>query len=158
MTTPTFADLACSVYLVQRIELRDPPDPTRKGVDALFAFDYMGSAEFEFGTLPHSLRLMREQPLALRKMRSGEHIAWFIGRESDAPLAEALFADQIGPRAWRLKEWTEIDRAYGVRSDWPSRAVGWWAVQTKHASAKSWVPFAFFKGKAHAETWHEAVR
>lgn len=44
-------------YLIQRAHFcyRDKP-----GIDGLLRFDYMGSAEFEFGALPKSLNRIRE--------------------------------------------------------------------------------------------------
>jgi len=50
------------MYLVQRVEKRKTPrtnaNPT---VDDLYSMDYMGSAEYEFGALPKSLkRICRE--------------------------------------------------------------------------------------------------
>lgn len=53
MTTP---------YLIQRAKFIIPSEhtKTRKGIDKLLGFDYMGSAEFEFGALPKSLKRIRE--------------------------------------------------------------------------------------------------
>ena len=45
-------------YLIQRAEFSDRSDG--KGIDSILAFDYMGSAEFEFGALPQSLKRIRE--------------------------------------------------------------------------------------------------
>jgi hypothetical protein len=44
-------------YLIQRASFRN--DPNRKGIDMVLTFDYMGSAEFEFGALPASLKRIR---------------------------------------------------------------------------------------------------
>lgn len=41
-----------SIYLIQRAEIRK--DYVKGGIDSLLNFDYMGSAEFEFGALPFS--------------------------------------------------------------------------------------------------------
>lgn len=46
-------------YLAQRINLRTEPNPLKKGIDEVFSFDYMGSAEFEFGALPQALDYLR---------------------------------------------------------------------------------------------------
>ena len=45
-------------YLIQRAKFQD--NPNRKGIDSILDFDYMGSAEFEFGALPQSLKRIRE--------------------------------------------------------------------------------------------------
>ena len=53
MTTP---------YLIQRAKFRDEISSTfRKGIDKILCFDYMGSAEFEFGALPASLKRIRAE-------------------------------------------------------------------------------------------------
>lgn len=46
-------------YLVQRC--RFEKREKMSGIDAILSFDYMGSAEFEFGALPKSLRAIREE-------------------------------------------------------------------------------------------------
>jgi hypothetical protein len=43
-------------YLIQRGTFRDIPVEQIEGLDSLINYDYMGSSEFEFGALPHSLR------------------------------------------------------------------------------------------------------
>lgn len=48
-----------SFYLLQRCLDREKADIGRKGVDRILSFDYMGSSEFEWGTLPHTVRLLR---------------------------------------------------------------------------------------------------
>lgn len=44
------------IYLVQRAQVIHPAGPVDRGVTALLDLDYMGSAEFEFGALPKSMR------------------------------------------------------------------------------------------------------
>jgi len=45
-------------YCIQRAKF-DNNRPDKKGIDKLLQFDYMGSAEFEFGALPASLKRVR---------------------------------------------------------------------------------------------------
>jgi len=45
-------------YLIQRAEILDRD--YKKGIDSIIALDYMGSAEFEFGAVQDSLRVIRE--------------------------------------------------------------------------------------------------
>lgn len=49
-------------YLIQRAKFQNECayDPTRKGIDSMLCFDYMGSAEFEFSALSKSLNRIRE--------------------------------------------------------------------------------------------------
>ena len=43
-------------YLVQRGKFENTKDKDIAGIDSLIRFDYMGSAEFEWGSLPASLK------------------------------------------------------------------------------------------------------
>jgi lipopolysaccharide biosynthesis glycosyltransferase len=58
MNTKKFTN---SFYCIQRCSEREKSVlTTRKGVDLILSFDYMGSAEFEFGALPTTFKLFRE--------------------------------------------------------------------------------------------------
>lgn len=46
-------------YLIQRAKFNY--DPHGNGIDSILDFDYMGSAEFEFGALPQSLKRIRNK-------------------------------------------------------------------------------------------------
>lgn len=46
-------------WLIQRAKIRKENNTNRKGIDQLLDFDYMGSAEFEWGALPESLKRIR---------------------------------------------------------------------------------------------------
>jgi len=52
--------LKCSPYLIQRAKWRNQVAEDRKGIDRIISFDYMGSSEFEWGSLPKSLSRIRE--------------------------------------------------------------------------------------------------
>jgi hypothetical protein len=52
-------------YLIQRLERRaarpiNARAPAVGGIDQIIAHDYMGSAEFEWGAVPHSWRTLHE--------------------------------------------------------------------------------------------------
>jgi hypothetical protein len=52
-------------YLIQRLERRAARiirarSPVIGGIDQIISHDYMGSAEFEWGAVPHSWRTLRE--------------------------------------------------------------------------------------------------
>ena len=47
-------------YLIQRAKFKKEISENKTGIDNLLNFDYMGSAEFEFGALPKSLKRVRE--------------------------------------------------------------------------------------------------
>lgn len=45
-----------NLWLIQRGKFKKIDKENIEGIDSLLTFSYMGSAEFEFGALPHSLR------------------------------------------------------------------------------------------------------
>ena len=49
------------ILYIQRGTIRKNKDTNKEGLDAFVKFDYMGSAEFEFGALPKSLRRVRSE-------------------------------------------------------------------------------------------------
>jgi hypothetical protein len=140
-------------YYIQR--LRASRSPGSKGVDGYFECDYMGSAEFEFGALPGSLRVMRSQhPETWKptKMEVGNHVAWYVGPETLLPVATMVFTWELEGRPLRLKEPTHIASSYGT-DPWyndtsrilhPPKFAGWWAIDKG---------FAFFKTKNDAKSW-----
>lgn len=149
-------------HLIQRVEWMDPPRD-KEGVDRYFGFNYMGSSEFEWGSLPSALRFMREDVAKWDKhlpveMRVREHVAWYVGPPEGLDQAQKLFGWQLDEKKrydtkdWYLKERTEIHDAYFPRKEWPCRTVGWWAID---ASPCPWV---FFMKKEHAEQWLKCLR
>ena len=48
-------------YLIQRAEMKNVSKGDIVGIDYLMSFEYMGSAEFEFGALPRSLKRMASE-------------------------------------------------------------------------------------------------
>jgi hypothetical protein len=52
-------------YYIQRGSFRN--EPTKKGIDSILSFDYMGAAEFEFGSLPKSLTYIRGYSKSIKK-------------------------------------------------------------------------------------------
>lgn len=47
-------------YLIQRAKFQDQTNSSKEGIDSILDFDYMGSAEFEFGALSDSLKRIRD--------------------------------------------------------------------------------------------------
>lgn len=145
-------------HLIQRIEWMDPPREHKEGVDRFFGFSYMGSAEFEWGSLPSALSFMREdvkkwdKKLPI-KVQVREHVAWYVGPPEGLDQAQRLFGWQLDKKKrydtkdWYLQERTEIHDAYFPNKEWPSRTIGWWAIDAAPC------PWAFFMKKEHAEQW-----
>lgn len=125
------------------------------GVDAFFSFDYMGSAEFEFGAMAQALKDMRVVSDKLCEPKrikiNGEHTCWYVGLEEQYEEAKEFFVDQLGKeyndRKWRLKERSEISLAYKTEErSYKTRASGWWALDAH-------TPWVIFMKKQDAATW-----
>lgn len=137
------------MFLVQRIktQFRKQLD-ARTGVDRHFSMDYMGSAEFEFGALPKSLREMREKikSYEIVPLKHEGHKAWLVSVPKSKQQAQDFFADQLGERNTELKERTAIHNAYNDEQYYED-LIGWWALDgSPH-------PWAFFRKKEHAKQW-----
>jgi len=104
-------------YLIQQAKFSDRSD--RKGIDSILAFDYMGSAEFEFGALPQSLKRIRENidnyiytdyPISKKKIRV------FCNKDESIDVVAAL--ERLSKKEIKLKEWIDF-------SDWLSGNKHW---------------------------------
>jgi hypothetical protein len=140
-------------YLIQRLRLRRRGVSLVKGIDAVFEFDYMGSSEFEWGSLPRSLKIMRDLrerdrtaippvewkveeigvEVALTPSSTTDITAFFVGRADDKEMATSFLRDQLGDnglgtRPGSTKERTEMREAFGVEGSSTSSVDGWWAV------------------------------
>lgn len=146
-------------FLVQRMKRRDRPG---EGVDAHFEFDYMGAAEFEWGTLPEALKLMRGWPtmseweptvIRLGLPDHPAHVAWFVGPVEALELTTAFFIDQLTERKRRLKERSHLFEVYHPepRNSYAA-CTGWWALD-------AWpCPWVLFREREDAEQWLKDLR
>ena len=118
-------------YLVQRGRLRENKD--RKGLDALIAFDYMGSSEFEFGALNKSLKAIRAELKFYQNQtvyfENAGAVTIFAKDISDA--TEAIRG--LSKRAYRLKEYCDFfdwcNPAASLVLKKESRANFWWDIE-----------------------------
>lgn len=152
-------------FFVQRINRRKSANETSKGVDRHFLFDYMGSAEFEFGgLLQEALRRMREgldrlQILQTPTPAEGVKRLWFLGEPEYLPQAVALLEDQLGRQKAHLKERTHMRESLitpGVGA-WGQHDA-WWALDTESVLNVAGVgdgdrPWLIFVQKADAQQW-----
>lgn len=166
--------------LVQRVGRRKEPVKDGTGVDRCFAFDYMGSSEFEWGALGRSLRLMRAHLPNLVSSKLVVNIdetpeafeAHYVGRPEELDLAAALFWHQLQQRRdhrqFSPHEYTNIERSFRPAKDstrWQEKNTGWWVI---HPTAfhreeidphqAEIIPFAFFKEQRDAVLWFDCVR
>lgn len=156
-------DLQERPRLVQRVQWNDPPNEYRDGIDHYFSLDYMGSAEFEFGTCPGALRFMREDASGWDKklpiqIKAGKFVAWYVGPLECLEYAEKFFSDQLDKEKRydpRLQERTEIFDSYTPlnksNTQWYNKIIGWWALDAAPC------PWAFFKKKEYAKKWLECI-
>lgn len=142
-------------YLIQRIIRQKNPD--KSGVDRYFLFDYMGSAEFEFGALPKALSEMRSEVTeswAPEKIEAAGHTIWFVGPPRFLSIAAKFFEAEISGARMYLKEVTCIRDTYlGTSAPYKlsTAFVGWWCVDKGK-------PFILFKEKDDAGKWLECLR
>ena len=175
-------ELKHGISLVQRVNVRRSArlegfNKDIKSIDHYFEMDYMGSSEFEWGTIPQALKRMRAraqmddfvtEPQRIKV--AGQYVAWFVGPMDQFNIAKALFIDQLGlaGERQRLKELSYIRDNYvdlgspgtmngvALRSKFAKSRDdfgwydGWWAVDDT-------VAFAFFKTKEDAKIWIHCV-
>jgi hypothetical protein len=150
-------------YLIQRIEKRNKIAEHKKSVDRHFGFEYMGSAEFEFGQLPKTLKKMiAEFPKFFKvpkPIKSSKHVCYFVGEEKGYEEASLFFEAQLkSDRTYPLKESSFIDFAYKTakNKDWwelGERTIGWWCVDLGETP-----PWVIFKHKENAELWLKEIK
>lgn len=151
--------------LIQRIEKRRKTDSTRKYVDRHFSFDYMGSAEFEFGQLSKAMtQMLVDFPQffkAPKRIDYANHICWFVGEEKGYKEASQFFKVQLykdHAMHWPIKEPSYIEFAYRTSNneDWFSlgeRIIGWWCVDIREEIP----PWAIFKYPEDAALWLDEI-
>ena len=147
-------------YLIQRIDMRHkPPRPGKKGIDASFGFDYMGSSEFEWGALPKALKALRACPEIIEAKivvcrlgggGEGDLVAYYVGPKDGLEAAKAVFQDQVGDRNLHFQDPTYIDHSYDPKEKY-CKAIGWWAVDE---GLPNW---ALFKEEDDAKEWKRLV-
>lgn len=116
---------------IQRVEWR----PGRMGsLDDCFTFEYMGSSEFEFGTLPRSIYGMRkfDQKTGLESngFQHGDTHFYYLGPTARLPEAVKLVTEELdGTGTHRRKEPTHMLRRIKRKpgETWP-RCDSWLAV------------------------------
>lgn len=144
-------------YLVQRLQVRTFGADQRKGVDREFEMDYMGSAEFEFGSLPKSLREMRKLGDANQKSMfeisfgKTTHTVFYYGPSEHLEVAKDLFTDHLVCRygkKYPLKERSEIQDAFFNNDETKNETVAWWDIDN------NWIAF---KSKKLRDKWINAL-
>lgn len=162
---------------VQRASHRPPNQASSraKDIDRHFSWDYMGSSEFEFGTLARTMNnfmhdwMKKGKVWAPKKLKmtseKGEHVFWYVGPIQHESTCLALLEDQLREGKWDLHERTDLKAACNlIDMAYPSRIDSWLAIPTEisrgYGSKEKWVkldckdrPFAFFLKKEAAKAF-----
>lgn len=111
-------------YLIQRAKFRN--NPNKKGIDQILSFNYMGSAEFEFGALPQSLKRIREN------FKDYMYSLYFINDKAitifckKSELSEILNTlEKLAKKEIRLKEWIDFPNWLNDKEHWNDF---WWDI------------------------------
>lgn len=149
-------------HLVQRIRLRPDAErtPEKGPIDGVFQFDYRGSAEFEFGALPRSLKELRATSMSapVRLAAQGQK-AWYVGRPEFQEVAQTFFELELHhpwknppQKPYYLKEVSNLYWSYHPEEecDIYRRVDGWWTLDEG-------APWALFRTKEAAQLWHAGI-
>ena len=112
-------------YLIQRAKFNDNSGKT--GIDKILSFDYMGSAEFEFGSLPESLKRIREninQYMYSLYFINDKAITIFCKKSELSEILNTL--EKLAKKEIRLKEW--IDFSEFINDDPNQNTDFWWDI------------------------------
>lgn len=130
-----------SYHLVQRCKAPyGNPDPSR-GFDGFFRLDYMGSAEFEFGAIPDSLKRMRAADDLTRKHRDitidgVTRRVFFVGSLATLKVKADQF-EEWAAKGFRGKESSYFPELFADRHPWRPESPApqfmtevelWWAL------------------------------
>ena len=145
-------------WLVQRVRsLRGSKNPfggasAGKLLDDLFDWDYMGSAEFEFGSLSKARVILTNDLKAAGwpapvQIKSGKHEGWFVGAKKHRDLAVSFFTEELASEYTGMKERSELKTSYEAPG--PRSPIGWWCIDD--VIVGNGVVFAMFKFEADAQ-------
>lgn len=126
-------------WLIQRMNFKKEP-PTNPSIDQLMGMDYMGSAEYEFGSLPKSLKQMTSnvdsfEVFGIKNIKSfdSKMLCLICTKEQHEKYME--FIPGLLKDEYRLKEWSKIkDRIEGKKfgdrdlDSWDMN-IAWWDIE-----------------------------
>lgn len=115
-------------YLIQRAKFENKSH--KKGIDSILSFDYMGSAEFEFGALGESLERVRNKigEYTYLDVPVGEKvITVFCNNENKAEIKTYLQA--LVDKTCRTKEFTAFDSYIKDDGYFKDRFDMWWDIK-----------------------------
>lgn len=139
-------------WLIQRAKFNDSD---REGIDGIIRLDYMGSAEFEFGAVPQSLKRIRtaiEQYVFFtwaHKFAPNKPVTVFCKKEDQNEVKDILI--QLAKGELRLKEFCDLTDYVmpKSRASFPNSHL-WWDIVND---------FMFWKQNTEFETkFKEAIK
>lgn len=168
MTSPVPARNRIPFYpdLVQRLEELKNKRPVKDGekanVGTFFAFEYMGSSEFEWGIIPQSKRNLiarfeaSEWPEPV-KVKQGECVAWYVGLPENLEMAKVWFQEELVSSHTGMKESSYLREAYGLETGpfaFKTDTNGWWKLESRRQE-NSW---GLFRTKDQARKFLKGLR
>lgn len=126
-------------YLIQRAKFNY--DPYRNGIDSILSFDYMGSAEFEFGALPQSLKRIRNKITNYHQYEftlNEKKISVFCDNKDYTEICNII--KNLADNKYRLKEYCDFQHyiyftPHMLRSDF------WWDIENDYMFWKHDIEF-----------------
>jgi len=118
-------------YLVTRANIEDRD--FKKGIDSIVKFQYMGSAEYEFGALPDSLDRVRED---IDKYVSfdyefekapGKVVTVFCNE--DIKYGMEVVLESLANGEYTLKEYSDLDNFVHPEKNWEGSTDFWWDIE-----------------------------
>jgi len=113
-------------YLIQRGRFQNQNH--KSGIDSIIRFDYMGSAEFEFGALPESLKIIRDniddyiyQEIEINKKK----ITIFYDKKFESEILEFLI--KLSEDKFTLKEYSDFN-SYINNGPFYNNTDFWWDI------------------------------
>jgi len=146
-------------YLVQRMNAKEVDNSEKTpSMDQLWSMDYMGSAEFEFGALPKSLkrvcrRLDEYQTYTLKEFKrpdTDEAVRVFCLPEQLDEITEGIrgLLESEYPKL-RMKEHARFYSNFHGTEDEYFRTEAWWEIESD---------FFFTVGKKHMKNIQKALK
>lgn len=128
-------------YYIQRVEKHIPEfKESRKGIDYFVSFDYMGSAEYEFGAIPNTWKFMKEyfheykmETIPMELGGKTYNVFCIIPRSTDKEYMIDLFKDLYSYKRYTKEASRVCDIDYFV-NDKEAYQVGWWNLITDYWS------------------------
>ncbi len=119
-------------YLIQRAKFENR---SGKGIDTLLGFDYMGSAEFEWGALPKALQRTRENEKEYVQFEFTfenfeDKPIMILCKESDKDELPKIL-DQLADRELRLKGYCDLDAYLKGNKDYRTSDF-WWDIENDY--------------------------